>query len=62
MRFHELHLWKGLFLQSSLRWWPTVASTLDEERAMLATAAGERYRHEAHVLPPFLNVNLGWQF
>lgn len=60
--FYELHLWKGLFLQPSIRWWPTVASTLDEDEARLATASGESYEHEAHVLPPFVNVNLGWQF
>jgi hypothetical protein len=25
--FYEIRIWRGLFIQPSLRWWPTVAST-----------------------------------
>jgi hypothetical protein len=60
--FWEIYLWRGLFLQPSLRWWPTVASSLDEGRAVLRGANGAPYTHAAHSFGVFPNVSLGWTF
>jgi hypothetical protein len=60
--FYDLYLWRGLFIQPNLRWWPTVASTYDAERAVLRAPDGGTYQHERHDLLPFANVNLGWTF
>lgn len=59
--FYDLYLWKGLFLQPNVRWWPTVASTYDAPRALRAEN-GTEYRHARHDLMPFVNMNLGWTF
>lgn len=59
--FYDLYLYKGLFLQPNLRWWPTVASSYDGKGRLLA-ADGSEIRHERHDLLPFVNVNLGWTF
>lgn len=59
--FYEIYLWEGLFLQPSLRWWPTVASSYDG-KGTLTAKDGSTYRHERHDLLPFINVNLGWTF
>ena len=59
--FYDLYLWKGLFLQPNVRWWPTVASTYDSPRT-LRTDDGAEYRHARHDLMPFVNMNLGWTF
>ena len=59
--FYDLYLYKGLFVQPNLRWWPTVASSYDRH-ATLARADGSTYRHERHDLLPFVNVNIGWTF
>lgn len=59
--FYNVRLYKGLFVQPNLRWWPTVASTYDD-KGVLARADGTMYRHERHDLVPFVNINLGWTF
>ena len=59
--FYDLYLYRGLFLQPSVRWWPTVASTYDD-RGTLTRTDGTRYRHERHELLPFVNVSLGYTF
>jgi hypothetical protein len=59
--FYDLYLYKGLFLQPSLRWWPTVASTYDGDRS-LTGADGTSRRHARHDLMPFPNVSIGWTF
>jgi hypothetical protein len=59
--FYDLYLYKGLFVQPNLRWWPTVASTYDD-KGVLARADGSTYVHERHDLLPFVNVNVGWTF
>jgi hypothetical protein len=59
--FYDIYLYKGLFVQPNLRWWPTIASTYDGKRT-LARADGGVYRHERHDLLPFVNVNVGWTF
>lgn len=63
--FYDLYLYKGLFIQPSLRWWPTVASSYSDDRVFKtpAGAAGEgRYVHQRHDLLPFVNLNVGWTF
>jgi hypothetical protein len=59
--FYDLYVYKGLFVQPSLRWWPTVASTFDD-KATLRKADGTTYKPERHDLLPFVNVNVGWTF
>lgn len=57
--FYDIHLWRGLFLQPNVRFWPTVGSTYDGA-AVFRRADGSTYAHARHDLPPFLNVNVGW--
>jgi hypothetical protein len=59
--FYDIYLYKGLFIQPNLRWWPTVASTYDN-KGTLTRADGSTYLHERHDLVPFVNVNVGWTF
>ncbi len=59
--FYELRLWRGLFLQPSLRWWPNVASTLPEGATLLG-ADQKRVKMESHSFGIFPNVSLGWNF
>jgi hypothetical protein len=59
--FYEIHLWRGLFLQPLVRWWPTVADTLDEG-ASLRRPDGSTYAARPKSLGVFANVNLGWSF
>jgi opacity protein-like surface antigen len=50
--FYDLYLYKGLFVQPNLRFWPNVGDTLKPN------ALG----HQAHSLDFFANVNVGWTF
>jgi hypothetical protein len=59
--FYDIYIYKGLFVQPILRWWPTVASTYDGD-GELRRPDGTTYRHERHDLLPFVNVNLGYTF
>jgi hypothetical protein len=59
--FYDIYLYRGLFVQPIVRFWPTVASTYDD-RAVFTRPDGGLYRHEAHRLDLFVNVNLGWTF
>jgi hypothetical protein len=59
--FYDIHLWKGLFVQPSLRWWPTVRTTLPAG-ATLARADGTRVAIQSHASGVFPNLNLGWEF
>jgi hypothetical protein len=59
--FYDIHLWKGLFLQPSLRWWPTVHTTMPSN-ATLARADGTLVKMTSHDSGIFPNVNLGWEF
>jgi hypothetical protein len=61
--FYEIHVWRGLFLQPVVRWWPNVADTLNEESAPAFTRPdGTLYRPKAKTQGVFANVNLGWSF
>ncbi len=59
--FYEVRIWRGLFLQPSLRWWPTVASTF-KSGSTLRTAEGTSVTMERHESGVFPNINLGWEF
>lgn len=59
--FYDIYLAKGLFVQPSVRFWPTVASTYSGDGA-LRRADGTTYKHERHELMPFVNVNVGYTF
>lgn len=59
--FYDVHLWKGLFIQPSLRWWPTVHSTLPSN-ATLSRADGTTVKISSHDSGVFPNVNVGWEF
>ena len=61
--FYDIHLWRGLFVQPLVRWWPKVSDTLDEEAAPMFTRRdGGVHRARARGLGVFANVNLGWRF
>jgi hypothetical protein len=59
--FYELRLWRGLFLQPLVRWWPTVADTLGDG-ASLRRPDGTTWAARPKSLGIFANVNLGWSF
>ncbi|MEZ4364484.1 MAG: hypothetical protein R3B48_30185 [Kofleriaceae bacterium] len=59
--FYDYYVTRRLYLQPSLRWWPTIASTLDEDHKLTAKD-GSEYTHARHDLVPFVNVSLGWTF
>jgi hypothetical protein len=59
--FYDVYLTRNLFLQPSLRWWPTVGSTYSRTDKLMAED-GSAYSHERHDLIPFVNVSLGWTF
>ena len=60
--FYTFHLYRGLFLEPNLRWWPNVASTLPGDHGRLRQLDGSSYEHAAHDFGLFANVNLGWTF
>jgi hypothetical protein len=60
--FYSIHLYKGLFLQPNVRFWPNVASTLSGDHALLRQPDGSVYDHEAHAFGLFANANIGWTF
>jgi len=60
--FYTFQLYRGVFLEPNLRWWPNVASTLDGDHGRLRQPDGTTYDHAAHDFGLFANVNLGWSF
>ena len=60
--FYSIHLYKGLFLEPNVRYWPNVASTLPGQHALLRQPDGSVYVHEPHAFGLFANANLGWTF
>lgn len=58
--YYRLHLWRGLLLEPSVRWWPNVGSSLPEGRHAFTTVEGQSLTHEAHNLGLFVNVSLGY--
>ena len=58
--YYSLPVWRGLRVEPSVRYWPTVAHTLDADAAQrLGT---ESTPHEAHSFEAFVNVSVGWAF
>ncbi|HYM22465.1 MAG TPA: hypothetical protein VEU08_04640 [Vicinamibacterales bacterium] len=60
--FYSIHLYKGMFLQPNVRFWPNVASTLPGNHALIRQPDGSFYDHQAHAFGLFANANLGWRF
>jgi hypothetical protein len=60
--FYSFYLYKGLFVQPNIRFWPNVASTLSGNHASIRQPDGTTYDHKAHDFGLFANVNLGWSF
>lgn len=63
--YYNIFLWKGLFIQPSLKYWPKVGSTLDGDGVELQNINGGKYIHEART--PGNNgliygASLGWTF
>ncbi len=58
--FYDVYLYKGLFLQPNVRFWPNVGDTLEENT--LTSSDGTTYEHAPHNLNFFANVNLGYTF
>jgi len=46
--FYTLHIYKGLFLEPNVRFWPNVASTLKGNQAAIVQSDGSVYEHKAH--------------
>jgi hypothetical protein len=59
--FYDIPIWRGLFVQPSLRWWPTVHATMPTN-ATLARADGTLVKITSHDSGIFPNVNVGWTF
>lgn len=60
--FYSVYVYKGLFLQPNIRFWPNVASTLAGNRVTLRQTDGSVYEHHAHAFGLFANMNLGYSF
>jgi hypothetical protein len=58
---YKLFLWRGLHLNAYLRYWPNVATTLDDDQVVLASTGGP-VTHRAHDFGLFGNVSVGWAF
>ncbi len=54
---YRLFAWRGLFLQSMLRYWPNVYTSLPSDQVKLGN-----YTHQAKNLNLFVNLSLGWAF
>lgn len=61
INFHQ-PLYKGLGLDLTVRFWPNVASTLQDGQRTFVDAEGQAQIHEAHDLGVFPNVSLGYTF
>jgi hypothetical protein len=59
--FYDIHLWNGLFIQPSVRWWPTVHSTMSDGAA-LRRADGTQVQITSHESGVFPNLDVGWEF
>jgi hypothetical protein len=58
--FYTVYLYKGLFLEPNVRFWPNVASTLPANRTSFLDTDGTVREHKAHDFGLFANMNLGW--
>jgi hypothetical protein len=58
---YKLFIWRGLHLNAYLRYWPNVATTLDDNQVTLRGPDGT-ITHKAHDFGLFANASLGWAF
>jgi hypothetical protein len=58
---YKLFVYKGLFANAYARYWPNVASTLDNSEVALRGANGT-VEHAAHDFNVFANVSIGYAF
>jgi hypothetical protein len=58
---YKLFVWKGLYANAYARYWPNVATTLDDGKVALR-GADETVTHAAHDWGFFANVSLGYAF
>ena len=58
---YKFFIWRGLHVNGHLRYWPNVATTLDDDPVDLNGANG-RVVHQAHDFGLFANVSVGWAF
>ena len=58
--YYRIPVWRGLEIEPSIRYWPTVASTLSSDAATFTDASGVVQTHEAHSFGAFANVSVGW--
>ncbi len=59
--FYDVHLGHGMYLQPSIRWWPSVASNI-AANASLRRAVGTSVPVQRHDSGLFPNISLGWTF
>jgi hypothetical protein len=60
--FYTFHIYKGLFLEPNVRYWPNVGSTLKNNEVDIKGPDGSTYVHQAHDFGLFANMNVGWTF
>jgi hypothetical protein len=58
---YKLFLWRGLHVNAYVRYWPNVATTLDDGKVALQGSNGTVV-HEAHGFDFFANVSVGYAF
>jgi len=56
---YKLFVWRGLYANAFLRYWPNVATSLEDGKVVLGPNGTV---HEAHSFDFFANVSLGWAF
>jgi hypothetical protein len=56
---YKLFVWRGLHANAYLRYWPNVATSLDDGQVALGPNGTV---HEAHSFDFFANVSVGWAF
>ena len=64
--YSHVDVWKNIFLEPSIRYWPNFSSTLkDDKKRFLVipgTASYEYAVHKAHDYGVFMNVSIGYTF
>jgi hypothetical protein len=58
---YKLFIWRGLHANVYARYWPNVASSLENDEVTLEAGNGPVV-HSAHSFDLFANVSLGWAF
>src|SRR5579859_7575556 len=58
---YKFFIWKGLYADTYLRYWPNVATSLDDNKIALRTSNGT-VSHNAHDFALFANASLGYAF